>query len=71
MSKSSPSCSSSSKSEDIYQFFANAKDYKEIHKEYGADLQQYILQMRKLFVSCYLIIQKPQQLVSDLRIHIS
>lgn len=51
--------------------FANAKDYKEIHKEYWADLQQYILQMRKLFVTTYLIIQRPHQLVSDLRIHIS
>lgn len=55
---------------DEMWIFANAKDYKEIHNEYWKDLQQYILQCRKLFVSLYLIIQRPNQLVLDLRWHI-
>ena len=51
--------------------FANAKDYKELHDKYGIDLQTYILQCRKLFVSVYFIIQRPSQLVNDLRGHIN
>ena len=51
--------------------FANAKDYKAMHDKYGIDLQTYILQCRKLFVSCYFIIQRPSQLVLDLRGHIN
>lgn len=56
---------------DEMGIFANAKDFKEIHAEYWKDLQQYILQLRKLHVTCFLIIQRPKQLVSDLRGHVS
>jgi len=56
---------------DEMGIFANSKDFAKIHSKYWASLQQYILQMRKLFVSTYLIIQRPNQLVSDLRIHIA
>lgn len=55
---------------DEMGIFANSKDWLNLHKEYWKDLQQYILQVRKLFTSVYLIIQRPNQLVSDLRIHI-
>jgi len=51
--------------------FANSKDYREVHKDYWKDLQQYILQLRKLHVLTYLIIQRPHQLLSDLRVHVS
>lgn len=56
---------------DEMGIFANAKDFKEIHKEFWKDLQQYVLQLRKLHVTCFLIIQRPKQLVSDLRVHVT
>lgn len=52
---------------DEMWIFANAAEYRKFHKEVWQDLTQYLLQIRKLFVDLYLIIQKPNKLVKEIR----
>lgn len=55
---------------DEMGIFANSANYKEIHKEYGQTLYDYLLQCRKCFMSIYCIAQKPKLIASQLRQHI-
>ena len=52
---------------DEMGIFANSSEYKKFHQEVWEDLTQYLLQIRKLFVDLYFIIQKPWKLVKELR----
>lgn len=52
---------------DEMWIFANSSEYKKFHDEVGESLTQYLLQIRKLFVDLYFIIQKPTKMVKEIR----
>lgn len=52
---------------DELAVFADSSKYKEFAKEVWEDLAKYLVQIRKLWVWLYLIIQKPNKLVKELR----
>lgn len=54
---------------DELWIFSNASEFKELDKKYGGELVQYILQVRKLFTTVFLTVQRPKDLYYKLREH--
>lgn len=55
---------------DELGIFANSSEFKKLDEKYGGELVQYILQVRKLFTTVYLAVQRPMDIYWKLRQHI-